>query len=114
MADAKGVLGEVNQKWITTALTILVSAATSIGAMLYNSQQKQIEQLQDRVYEQQRVTVTENKLNREIERVIQIVDLKLSSIETAQREIGKQLAVMGDQQREFQKEVRKRLNEAGD
>lgn len=106
---SSGMLGEVNQKWITAILAILVSAATSIGAMLYNSQQKQIEQLQDRVYEQQRVTVTEKKLNREIERVIQIVDLKLSSIETAQREIGKQIAVLSDQQMEFQKEMRDRL-----
>lgn len=114
MSGTSGVMGEINQKWITTALTILVSAATSIGAMLWNSQQKQIEQLQDRVYEQQRVAVTESKLNREIERVIQIVDLKLSSIETAQTETGKQLAILIDQQREFQKEVRERLNDAGD
>lgn len=104
------VLGEVNQKWITTFLVVIVSATTSIGTMLYNSQQKQIEQLQDRVYEQQRVAVTEDKLNREIERVIQIVDLKLSSIETAQREIGKQIAVLSDQQTEFQKDMRSRLN----
>lgn len=104
-------VGNNNQKWISLILSLLVPLSLGIGTMLYNSQQDQIDKLQDQVWEQQRVNVTEDKLNREIERVIQIVDLKLSSIETQQREIGKQLAVYMDQQKEFQKEMRERMRE---
>lgn len=102
-------ISESNQKWISLILSLLVPMSIGIGTMLYNSQQGQIEKLQDQIWEQQRVNVTEDKLNREIERVIQIVDLKLSSIETQQREIGKQLAVYMEQQQEFQTEMRERL-----
>lgn len=105
------VMGEMTQKWVSLILSLLVPAALGIGTMLYNSQQDQIDRLQDQVWEQQRVNVTEDKLNREIERVIQIVDLKLSSIETQQREISNQLAIALEQNREFQREVRDRFQE---
>ena len=106
---SNGILNDNNQKWISLILTISFPAALGIGGLLYNSQQDQIDRLKDQVWEQQRVSVTDEKLNREIERVIDIVDLKLSSIEERQDQMSKQLQVFIEQDREFKKEMREEL-----
>ncbi len=112
---------ESNQKlifWIGTTATALF---IGIGMPLYNdiqtkfdNQQVQIEENRNKIWEQQRVSVTEESLSRRIADIMQIVDTKIGSIQDMQREQSRQLELLIRSQSEFQRDVRDTLREKAD
>lgn len=109
-------LGEINQKWIMGLGTIIVTFMIGVGTPAYNSiqsrmdtQQMDINEVKNRVWEQQRLYVTEERLSRRLSEILQIVDTKISGINELQKDTSNQLQILIKNNSDFQNEVRQVL-----
>lgn len=112
---------EHNQKlifWIaTTATTLLLAIGTAFYTGIQNqfdTHQVQIDDNRAKIWEQQRVAVTEETLARRVADIMQIVDSKIESIKTLQQEQSRQLEILIRSQKDFQDDIRSALREKAD
>ncbi len=102
MSDSSGG----NPQWLTWGLSSIMALGMTLGGYLYSSQQSQIDRLEDKIYEQTRVSVTDEKLQRSLDGVTRYIDVRVQSMETSQRETTRQLQVLIEDNKAFRKEMR--------
>ncbi len=100
---------ESNRQWVTWGLSSIMALGMTLGGYLYTSQQSQIDRLEDKIYEQTRISVTEEKLDKAMDRTIRYIDIRVQNIETSQRETSRQLQVLIEDNKAFRKEMRETL-----
>lgn len=102
-------LSDKNMTWITWAIGALLAVSTTLGGILYSSQQAQISKLEDKIYSQSIVAVTDEKLDRAMEGMTRYIDVRIQNIESSQREASRQQEVLISDIKEFRKEMREAL-----
>lgn len=109
---------DITQKfifWISTAaITVMLGVGTPIYSSIqsqFSDHQDQIKDNQSKIWEQQRTSVTEEALSRRVAEIMQMVDTKIEGIQSLQREQTRQLTLLLESQKEFQRDVRNSLKE---
>lgn len=105
------ILSESNQKWVLTGASIVITLSLSLGGIILSTQQKQIENNQEKIWSLQSTAVTDDKLNRQIQQVQDYIDVRIQSLESSQREMARQLTVLVDDSKESRKETREALED---
>lgn len=112
------ILSEANQKlifWLATASITLFGVLGTIYdsgiQSQFSSQQIQIDDNRNKIWEQQRVAVTEDSLTRRLADVMLVVDSRIEGIQSLQKEQSRQLELLIQSQSAFQRDVRDALNE---
>lgn len=104
--------------WVgTTAVAILLGIGTPVYTDIQNnfkSQQVQIDNNREKIWEQQREGVTEETLSRRFAEIMQIVDTKIDGIQGLQREQSRQLDALIQSQVTFQRDIREVLRDKAD
>lgn len=98
-------VGELNLKWIAIALPALLV----LGGWTWQSQQTQIDILDNKVWELQSNMVTENKLNVQIQQITEYINVRVSSLEDQQRETNRQLQILSDDVKASTRESRETM-----
>lgn len=80
----------------------------------FEGQQEQIDDNRNKIWEQQRTSVTEETLSRRFAEIMQIVDTKIDSIQSLQKEQSRQLDLLIKSQDSFQKDIRAALQDKAD
>lgn len=105
------ILSESNQKWTLTGASIILTISLTLGGIILSSQQSQIKDNQERIWNLQSTAVTDDKLNRQIQQVQDYIDVRIQSLESSQREMARQLTVLVNDSKESRKETREALED---
>ena len=102
-------LGEINQRWILGGCTLVLTIATFFGGTIISSQQSQIDNNSQKIWQLSSTAVTENKLNTQIQQVTDYINVRVQSLESQQREILRQLTISIEDNKEAQQQTRESL-----
>lgn len=105
------ILPENNRAWIIGGAGVVITIVLSLGGIITNSLQSQINTNQARIYEINSKAVTNERLDRQIKQVTDYIDVRVQSLEAQQREISRQLTVLVEDNKSFQKEMREALTD---
>ncbi len=103
------IIPDNNRAWILGGAGVVITVVLSLGGIITNSLQSQINTNQARIYEINSKAVTNERLDRQIKQVTDYIDVRVQSLESQQREINRQLTVLVSDNKDFQKEVREAL-----
>lgn len=97
---------ETTSQWVMWGIGIFVTIMLSIGGFVISSMSNRMDRLEDNLYKQTSVSITEDKLTRLLEYQRQYFDSRLQSVENTTQSLGQQLGILTEDQKEFQKEMR--------
>jgi uncharacterized protein YegL len=100
------ILPENNRAWILGGGAALLTVMLSLGGIISSNLQSQIDTNQERIYRIASTAVTDERLDRQIRQVTDYIDVRIQSLEAQQREIYRQLTILVEDTKEFQKEFR--------
>lgn len=101
--------GEINRQWILSGAGILLTLAIFLGGIIVSSLQSQIDSNQERIYKLSSEAVTDERLDRQISQVTDYIDVRIQSLEAQQRETTRQLTILVEDNKKFQKEMRQAM-----
>lgn len=84
---------ENNRHWILGGAAVVITIVLSLGGVITSSLQSQINNNQERIYHINSTAVTDERLDRQIKQVTDYIHVRIQSLESQQREMGKQLLV---------------------
>jgi len=100
------LLPDNNRAWVLGGGGAILTIMLSLGGIIANNLQSQIDKNQERIYHINSTAVTDERLDRQIKQVTDYIDVRIQSLETQQREMSRQLTVLVSDTKEFQREVR--------
>lgn len=103
------LLPDNNRAWVLGGGGAILTIMLSLGGIITNNLQSQIDKNQERIYHINSTAVTDERLDRQIKQVTDYIDVRIQSLETQQREMSRQLAILVSDTKEFQREVRSLL-----
>jgi uncharacterized protein YegL len=103
---SNNILPENNRAWILGGGAALLTVILSLGGIISSNLQSQIDTNQERIYRITSTAVTDERLDRQIRQVTDYIDVRIQSLEAQQREIYRQLTILIEDTKEFQKEFR--------
>ncbi len=105
------LITDSNQKWVLGGATIIITLTLSLGGMVASTQQSQIKNNQEKIWQLQSTAVTDDKLDRQIKQVQDYIDVRIQSLESSQREMARQLTILVEDTKESRKETRDALED---
>lgn len=104
------VLSDSNRQWVLGGGALVLTIVMSLGGIVSNSLQSQIDSNQERIYSINSKAVTDERLDRQIQQVTDYIDVRIQSLEAQQREMARQLTILVEDSKQFQSEMRDRIN----
>lgn len=110
MNNQEGLLSNSNRQWVLGGATIILGIVMGLGGIVASNLQSQIDSNQERIYSINSKAVTDERLDRQIQQVTDYIDVRIQSLEAQQREISRQLTILVEDSKEFQNDMRERIN----
>lgn len=104
------VPSDSNRQWILGGGALVLTIVMSLGGIVANNLQSQIDSNQERIYSINSKAVTDERLDRQIQQVTDYIDVRIQSLEAQQREMARQLTILVEDSKKFQSEMRDRIN----
>jgi uncharacterized membrane protein YhiD involved in acid resistance len=110
--NSNNLLPDNNRTWILGGAGVVVTIMLSLGGIIANNLQSQIDRNQERIYHINSTAVTDERLDRQIKQVTDYIDVRIQSLESQQREMSRQITILVEDTREFRREFRESISEA--
>lgn len=110
--NSNNLLPDNNRAWVLGGAGVVVTIMLSLGGIIANNLQAQIDRNQERIYHINSTAVTDERLDRQIKQVTDYIDVRIQSLESQQREISRQITILVEDTREFRREFRESITEA--
>lgn len=102
-------LAETNRQWVLTIGGVLVTIFLGVGAFVANGLQSQVDYNRDKIYEVKSTSVSQERLDAQIQNVMDYIDVRIQSLESQQIETNRQLTILVEDTRDFRDFVRENL-----
>ncbi|MBG23764.1 MAG: hypothetical protein CMF22_10615 [Idiomarinaceae bacterium] len=99
-------LADHNRQWVIAVGGIIVTIFLGVGAFVGKGLQSQIDYNRDKIYEVKSTSVSQERLDAQIQNVMDYIDVRIQSLESQQREISRQLTILVEDTKEFRSYVR--------
>lgn len=108
MAD-NSLMADHNRQWILAIGGVMVTIFLGVGAFIGKGLQSQIDYNRDKIYEVKSTSVSQERLDAQIQNVMDYIDVRIQSLETQQIETNRQLTILVEDTKDFRDFVRENL-----
>lgn len=103
-------MSENNRQWITWSLGILLSFGMTVGGFVVTSMSSRIDKVENQLYALRTDAASKAAMAQSQAEMIRYIDTKFQIVESAQQETARQLNILVEDNKSFQKELRSQFN----